>query len=425
MADMPTDFWAGWIAVLTTVSVIGLAWLVFSIYFLANHQEQEDSPIWDQTLSEGKNPAPMWWFWMTLIALVITVIYLMLYPGLGSFSGTLKWSQHGRLEHSMHRYQARFSPIRKNLLTRPISDLQNNPAIMESAERIFVQNCAACHGLEGTGQAFAFPDLKDNDWQWGGSENAIMQTIKKGRQATMIGWQSIIGEEGVLQVADYVKTLAKNNSSELNAQGKKIFQDNCAACHGLLGEGNSALGAPNLTDEIWLYGNSDSALHRTIADGRVGIMPAFEKRLDEMQIRALTAYLLPKNENMASTTQAENNTKNSIKTVSVKIDDENGEKIYRQYCLSCHQENGEGVKGIFPSLVGNDVVLNADATEHINIVLHGLSNKIINGVIYTTPMPGFAAQLNDDEVVAVINYERSKWGNSASIITSDMVSAIR
>ena len=97
MADMPTDFWAGWIIVLTAVSVLGFCWLVFSIYFSANREEQEESPVWDETLTEGDNPAPMWWFWMTLAALVITVIYLMLYPGLGSFSGALKWSQHGRL----------------------------------------------------------------------------------------------------------------------------------------------------------------------------------------------------------------------------------------------------------------------------------------------------------------------------------------
>ncbi|MEJ2116154.1 MAG: cbb3-type cytochrome c oxidase N-terminal domain-containing protein, partial [Gammaproteobacteria bacterium] len=175
MADMPTDFWAGWIAALTIISVLGLCWLVYSIYFSSNRNKEPESPVWDETLTEGHNPAPMWWFWMTLIALVITVVYLILYPGLGSFSGTLKWSQHGRLDHSFARYEGKFSPIRNNIIKRSISELRDNEAIMESAQRIFVQNCAACHGMDGEGQALAFPNLKDDDWQWGGSEKSIIQ----------------------------------------------------------------------------------------------------------------------------------------------------------------------------------------------------------------------------------------------------------
>ena len=294
MADMPTDFWAGWIAVLTIVSLLGMAWLVFSIYFIANRQKQPKSPVWDHTLTEDENPAPMWWFWMTLAALVFTVIYLILYPGLGSFSGTLKWSQHGRLDHSLSRYHEKFSPLRKYILKRPLTEIKNNQAIMESAQRVFVNNCAACHGEDGTGQAFTFPNLKDNDWQWGSAETQIRHSIVQGRQAVMIGWVDIIGEEGVLQVKNYVKTLAEKTNLTSNEEGKKIYQMNCAACHGLLGEGNIALGAPNLADEIWLYGGSDSALYTSIASGRQGVMPAFGDRLDATQIRMLIAWLMPK-----------------------------------------------------------------------------------------------------------------------------------
>ena len=207
MADMPSDFWAGWIAVLTVVSLLGFAWLVFSIYFIANRQKQHDSPVWDHTLTEDKHPAPMWWFWMTLAALVFTVIYLMLYPGLGSFSGSLKWSQHGRLDHSLARYDARFATLRKNISQRSIVELQNNPAIMESAQRVYSQNCAACHGVNGEGQANAFPNLKDEDWQWGGGEEALTQTLKNGRSAVMVGWLDALGEEKVNQVISYVKNI--------------------------------------------------------------------------------------------------------------------------------------------------------------------------------------------------------------------------
>ena len=430
MADMPTEFWAGWIVVLTGVGMLGLCWLVFSIYFSANREEQPESPVWDETLSEGNNPAPMWWFWMILIALVISVVYLMLYPGLGSFSGTLKWSQHGRFENSFAHYDAKFSPLRKNILKRPIAELQNNVAIMESAQRIFAQNCAACHGEAGQGQAFSFPNLKDDDWQWGGTEEAITQSLVHGRQAIMIGWQDTIGEDGVLQVTNYVKTLASKTDVGADDEGKQIFQNNCAACHGLLGEGNPTLGAPNLADDIWLYGNSDSAIQQSIASGRNGVMPAFGQQLDETQIRMLVAWLLPKStksvEIASATTEenllVENKTEDGVSGSGKKV---SGEQIYIEYCAACHQSNGEGLPGVFPPIKDSKTVLAEDAGEHIEIVLNGLSNKVIDNISYPSPMPGFAAQLNDDEVAAVINHERTQWGNAAVQITSQDVALKR
>ncbi len=427
MADMPTDFWAGWIAVLTVVSLLGLAWLVFSIYFIANRQEQPESPVWDHTLTEDKHPAPMWWFWMTLAALVFTVIYLILYPGLGSFSGTLKWSQHGRHDHSFARYNERFSSLRKNISQRPIVELKNNPAIMESAQRIYSQNCAACHGVDGQGQALAFPNLKDEDWQWGDTEAALTQTLKQGRRAVMIGWIDVLGEEGVWDVINYVKTLSSKKNTNTKDHGGKIYQENCSACHGLLGEGNQILGAPNLADTIWLYGNEDDALYQTIAHGRSGVMPAFEQRLNELQIRLLVAWLMPSevkgasNDKISSIKVSENASSNANKLNNVS---DNGKQVYKQYCESCHQANGEGVPGVFPSLVGNEVVLKDDPSEHINVVLNGLSNKEIDGVKYVAPMPGFS-MLSDDEVAAVVNHERSNWGNDASLVDREIVSAKR
>ena len=428
MADMPTDFWAGWIIVLTSVSVLGLCWLVFSIYFSANREQQEESPVWDETLSEGDNPAPMWWFWMTLAALVITVIYLMLYPGLGSFSGTLKWSQHGRLDNSFARYNARFSPIRNNISKRPISELQENNAIMKSAQRIFVQNCTACHGSNGTGQALTFPNLKDGDWQWGGTEEAITQSLMQGRQAAMIGWKDIIGEEGVEKVKNYVKTLASKTNLGAISEGKKIFQTNCAACHGLLGEGNPALGAPNLADDIWLYGSSDDALHQTIASGRSGVMPAFRDRLDATQVRMLVAWLMPRSKRgveVASESQKSIVVNETIKEDPISSKPVSGEQIYAKHCVACHQSNGEGLPGVFPPLKNSEVVLADDASEHIDIVLNGLKDKVISGVSYSSPMSGFGAILNDEEIAAVINHERNAWGNNASVISQEVIAEKR
>lgn len=292
MADLPSDFWGGWIAVITVVSLLGLLWLVLSIYFSKDKQKESTLPIWDSTLREGHHPAPMWWFWMILISLIISVIYLILYPGLGAFKGALAWSQSGRLDQSHSSYYKKFSTRREEILQMSISTLQNEPQIMKSAQRIFAQHCAACHGSKGEGQSFAFPNLMDDVWQWGGSEAQLEHTLKKGRNAVMIGWQNVIGDQGVKQVADYVKSLSHPDTKHNNSEGEAIYAKNCIACHGTLGEGNPTLGAPKLNDDIWLYGNTDEALYHTIAKGRNGIMPAFDQRLDDTQIRMLIAWLL-------------------------------------------------------------------------------------------------------------------------------------
>ena len=288
---MPTEFWSGWIIVLTLGSLAGLAWLVFSIYFSNHNAAEFKSPTWDETLQEGNNSPPMWWFWMILTALIISVVYLMLYPGLGSFSGALKWSQSGRLDKKLVLYAYEHADINKKILQSPISELQNNSEYMDSAKRLFMQNCAACHGIHGQGQAMTFPSLIDDDWQWGNTEAELEQTIRHGRQAVMVGWLAVIGEEGVTQVADYVKDMTATAHSPSAEKGMAIYQQFCFACHGQQGEGNPALGAPNLTDDIWLYGDSDTQLHTSIAKGRSGVMPAFDKRLSDAQIKMLVAWL--------------------------------------------------------------------------------------------------------------------------------------
>ena len=288
---MPTSFWSGWIIVLTVVSLAGLIWLIISVYFSRSTTEEIESPVWDETLREGNNPAPMWWFWMIFAALIFSAAYLMLYPGLGSFSGTLKWSQGGRYDKSQALHAYTYANMREQIVQTPLTELQQDTEIMNSAKRIFNHNCAACHGVDALGQAMAFPNLVDSDWQWGNSEEAIEQTIRHGRKAVMVGWQNIIGDDGVTQVANYVKTLASNSNDATYAKGAELYQQFCIACHGPTGEGNQALGAPKLADDIWLYGNSDEQLQHTIAIGRNGIMPPFDKQLNDAQIRMLVAWL--------------------------------------------------------------------------------------------------------------------------------------
>ena len=291
MADMPADFWAGWIAVITIVSLLGLGWFVFSIYFSSDSHEGEESPVWDEALREDARPAPMWWFWLILGLMVFSVVYLMLYPGLGSFSGVLKWSQGGQLERSFVEFDNDFEDQRARLATAPLDTLRNDPLVMRSARRVFDRNCAACHGPDGGGQASHFPNLTDDVWQWGGSADQLEQSIRLGRKGVMPGWAAVLGDEGVKQVVQYGLTMGQGGDTTEDDPGKVKYGQFCVACHGATGTGNIALGAPNLTDDVWLYGNSETELEQSIAIGRNGEMPAFQSRLDDTQIRMLVAWL--------------------------------------------------------------------------------------------------------------------------------------
>ncbi len=290
MSDMPTAFWAGWISVITLVSLAGLAWLIFSIYFSpTDEHEGADGPVWDENLREGSHPAPLWWFWMILSAMVFSVIYLMLYPGLGAFQGALKWTQGGSLETSMERYDNEFGNVRRLINDGSLATLQEDRGLMRSAERIFDRNCAVCHGYERQGQAAHFPSLIDADWQWGGSAEQIEHSIRFGRNAVMVSWAQILGEQGIDNVTNYVLAMATPDTGE--HPGEVQYTQFCASCHGLDGTGNQALGAPNLVDEVWLYGDEETAIRQSIAQGRTGQMPAFGERLDDTQIKLLVALL--------------------------------------------------------------------------------------------------------------------------------------
>jgi len=289
-ADLPTGFWSGWIAVVTIVSAIGLVWVVFSVYFSRDPEHDEaEGPVWDSNLREGSHPAPMWWFWLILGLLVFSVIYLMLYPGLGSYQGALKWSQGGRLQESLAQYDSQFGGIRALVAGAELETLRSDPAVMASAQRVFDRNCAVCHGYDAAGQASYFPDLTDSEWQWGGSPEQIEQSIRGGRNAVMVGWEQVLGADGVDQVAEYM-TVVGTDAAEGHA-GQARYNQVCIACHGQDGAGNAALGAPSLVDDVWLYGASNEALVHSIAIGRAGVMPEFGERLDDTQIRMLVALL--------------------------------------------------------------------------------------------------------------------------------------
>jgi cytochrome c oxidase cbb3-type subunit 3 len=290
MADMPSDFWSGWIIVLTVVSLVGLGWLVYGVYFGEDETSPIESRVWDENLRKGSAPAPMWWFWLILATMVFSVIYLMLYPGLGSYAGALQWSQGGRLEESVALYDVEFEAARAEIAAASVDSLQGDADVMASASRIYDRNCAACHGPDAEGQADMFPNLTDDDWQWGGSPMQIEQTLRSGRTAVMPALASALGEDGVAEVVAYVQALSSPQGGA-GLPGETRFRMLCSACHGADATGNELLGGPNLTDDIWLYGGSEASITESIANGRMGVMPAFSQRLDDMQIRMLSAWL--------------------------------------------------------------------------------------------------------------------------------------
>ena len=290
MADLPSDFWSGWIVVLTVVSFAGLGWLLYGVYFAENDDSPAEHQVWDENLREGSTPAPMWWFWLILAAMVFSVIYLMLYPGLGSYRGALQWSQGGRLAESAALYGIEFDARRVEIAAAPLETLRADAVVMSSAAGIFERNCAACHGPDAQGQAELFPNLVDDDWQWGGQPEQIEQTLRNGRQAVMPPLGTVLGEDGVAEVAAYVLALSLGKAAT-DAPGAAQFRMLCAVCHGADGTGNPLLGAPNLTDGVWLYGGSEAAIVDAITNGRSGVMPPFAARLDETQIRMLIAWL--------------------------------------------------------------------------------------------------------------------------------------
>lgn len=291
-ADMPSTFWAAWIVILTLTSVVGLIWLLFSVYFVSEKDANHELPTWDEDLTEGINIPPIWWFWMVLALLVISDIYLILYPGLGSFEGALKWSQAGRLSIAEMEYRDEFATTRKLVAAAPLETLREDDELMAAGERVFNQNCIACHGRSGKGQADSFPNLRDSYWQWGSDPAQIEQSIRLGRQAVMPGWQAVLGDEGVKNVVDYTLSLSNTDGAPAEHPGKAQFVQTCSACHGADGKGNPALGAPDLTDKVWLYGKSEEELVETISKGRNGVMPPFGSRLDEARMRMLLAWLI-------------------------------------------------------------------------------------------------------------------------------------
>ncbi len=286
-----TSFWSMWIIVLTTVTIVGITWILF-----ANRKREQPSA--DKTtgheydgIQEFDNPMPAWWFYMFVLTIVWGIGYLILYPGMGNFPGILGWTQVGQHDRQVAAADEKFRTMRDRYMALPVEEIASDPAVRKMGMRMFANNCAQCHGADAKG-SYGFPNLADGDWIFGGTPDTIKASITNGRQAAMPGWGSIIGDKGVTDVTAYVLSINGREVSENQmAAGEKVFQTYCVACHGADATGNPAMGAPNLKNGIWLYGGTPEQISHSIRAGRNGMMPAHSNTLSEDKIHILTAYV--------------------------------------------------------------------------------------------------------------------------------------
>jgi cytochrome c oxidase cbb3-type subunit III len=273
--------WSIFVIVLTIVNILACVWLLRWTARPKHAGEKigdgsDTGHTWDGDLREYNNPLPRWWLWVFYITVVFGLVYLVLFPGLGGFGGLKGWSQSAQYQQERAAVEARAAEL----------------LALATAHNLFQNNCAQCHGSDGGG-ARGFPNLANDDWQWGGDPDSIVQSIAGGRVAVMTPWGEVLGDEGVAQVVAYVQQLSGQPSDTgLAAAGATHFQTFCAACHGLDGKGMAAVGAPNLTDGVWLYGGDAATIHETVVKGRNGQMPAFAGTLGEQRVRLLAAYVL-------------------------------------------------------------------------------------------------------------------------------------
>jgi cytochrome c oxidase cbb3-type subunit III len=294
MSDFIHSGWGIYIAVATLVSIAACAVLLKAMSTRKSREEPVGTTghTWDEDLAEWNNPLPRWWAWLFYITIVFGLVYLALYPGLGAYQGYFGWSSTGQYKSERAQAAAVYGPVFDRYMKKDVALVAADPEARQMGQRLFLNYCAQCHGSDAGGSR-GFPNLRDRDWQWGGEPEAIRTSIADGRNGVMPPMGAAVGGgENVRDVTHYVLKLAGRTHDNLRAfRGKAKFDANCAACHGPEGKGNTQLGAPNLTNNIWLHGGSEASIMESITRGRSGVMPAHQDLLDAGKIHLLTAYL--------------------------------------------------------------------------------------------------------------------------------------
>ncbi|QSA19678.1 cytochrome-c oxidase, cbb3-type subunit III [Vibrio furnissii] len=316
-----TTFWSLWITVITLGTLFGCAFLLFwCLKDKMGVEEGVDMGHEYDGIREINNPLPKWWTYLFVSTFIFAAIYLTLYPGLGNFKGVLGWQSSDQRVRSLEESKASIAAAQDNKTLvqyakelddadtyfgeafkrlaykdggsdlRPIPEIAADSDALKVGQRLFLQNCSQCHGSDARGQK-GFPNLTDNAWLYGGEPDAIVTTIRHGRIGQMPAWKDALGEQGVQEVVSYALSLSGRSVNAREAEAGKARFVVCAACHGTDGKGNPAVGAPDLTDQDWLFGDSRAAVTETVSNGRSGVMPAWIDILGEDKVQLVAAYV--------------------------------------------------------------------------------------------------------------------------------------
>ena len=293
MSDFTSNFWSWYVA---GIALVGILACLLLLYFSGKAKAMTDNDnttghVWDGDLREMNNPLPRWWVGLFLITIVFSLAYLALYPGLGASAGNLDWTSTGQYEAEVAKANKELEPLYAKFAAMPPEEVAKDPQAMAIGDRLFMNNCAQCHGSDARGSK-GFPNLTDADWLHGGSHEIIQESLLKGRVGQMPPLAAAVGTpEDVRNLANYVLSMSGSPHDSLKASLGKSKYGTCAACHGADGKGNQALGAPNLTDDIWLHAWGENAIVAMINNGKVNQMPAQAGKLTDAQLHVLASYV--------------------------------------------------------------------------------------------------------------------------------------
>lgn len=292
--------WSWYITILVASNLLGCVWL---LWWTAKRRPGDPKPedtshVWDETLTEYNKPLPRWWINMFYLTIIFSVGYLLWFPGVGNFIGIGEWTSRSEHDAKKQIEDAKLEATFKPYAGLSIDVLAKDPKALTLGRSIFSNTCATCHGSSAKG-AVGYPNLTDDIWQWGGTPDRILETVLDGRDGIMTPWgealEGIGGKDAVDYTVAYVMSLSQPPGSTQNdymvSRGQKLYEGICVACHGVDGKGNIELGAPDQTDNYWLYGGSAEAIRNTIVSGRHGIMPAHREQLGETRSRLAAAYV--------------------------------------------------------------------------------------------------------------------------------------
>ena len=304
MSDFVNGFWPWYVAAISLLSVLACGLLLYLAgkATVGTHDGQPGGSssdhttghVWDGNLRELNNPLPRWWLGLFILTIVFALIYLAIFPGLGSYQGLLKWSTQAEHQQDVAQLREQIAPVYAAFSAQSVEDLSKDKRALAVGERLFMNNCSQCHGSDGGGSK-GFPNLTNANAAWLGDRGGahIVQTVTNGRVGMMPPMAAAVGDEVAIgELANYVLSLSGSPHNEVKAYNGKAKFTTCAACHGADGTGNKALGAPNLTDNYWLHGWGEAAIISTIKNGKNNVMPAQSPKLSSEQIHVVAAYVL-------------------------------------------------------------------------------------------------------------------------------------